>query len=143
MNSRKLADDRGAITVFVVVIAASLLLGFGLVVDGGVKLAAVERADSIAEQAARAGAQAIDASTLRATGQARIDPVAAANAARSYLASIGVQGQVVVDPSAVIVDVTIRRSTKVLGLIGINSVVGHGHAQARLAPGIATDEGTS
>jgi Flp pilus assembly protein TadG len=143
MNSRRLADDRGAITVFVVVIAASLLLGFGLVVDGGVKLAAVERADSIAAQAARAGAQAINTSTLRATGQARIDPAAAANAARSYLASIGVQGQVVVDPSAVTVDVTIRRSTKVLGLIGINNVVGHGHAQARLAPGIATDEGTS
>lgn len=143
MSRRYVTDDHGAITVFVVVIAASLLLGFGLVVDGGVKLAAVERADSVAEQAARAGAQAIDTSALRATGQARIDPAAAANAARNYLASIGVQGQVLVDPSTVTVDVTIRRDTKVLGLIGINSVVGHGHAQARLAPGIATDEGTS
>ena len=143
MSRRHLTDDRGTITVFVVVIAASLLFALGLVVDGGVKLAAVERADSIAEQAARAGAQAVDTSTLRATGQALIDPAAAANAARSYLASIGVQGQVVADSSTVIVDVTIRRDTKVLGLIGINSVVGHGHAQARLAPGIATDEGTS
>jgi len=143
MNSRQRTDDHGAITVFVVVIAASLLLAFGLVVDGGLKLAAVERADSIAEQAARAGAQAIDTSTLRATGQAHIDSAAAVTAARAYLASVGVVGQVVVNPSMVTVDVTIRRSTKVLDLIGINNVVAHGHAQARLAPGIATDEGAS
>lgn len=135
-------DDRGSVTVFVVVIAASLLFAFGLVVDGGVKLAATERADAIAEQAARAGAQAIDTAALRATGQAHIDPTAAAAAARAYLSSLRVQGQVAVNGSTVTVDVTLHRQTKVLGLIGINSVEGHGHAQARLAPGIATDEGT-
>lgn len=141
MNRRQGVGDRGSLTLFTLVLAAGLLLAFGLVVDGGTKLAASRRATEVAEQAARAGAQALDATSLRAGGAARLDPTVAASAARAYLGSAGVPGEVQADSAGVTVEVTIHRATAVLGLVGIHTVTAYGHAHARLAPGIASEAG--
>lgn len=143
MSREVLNSEDGSLTVFVAVIVAGLLVAFGLVVDGGQQLAATERADSIAQQAARAGAQALDAQALRATGVAQLDPSAAVAAADAYLRAAGIVGSAHADASGVTVDVLIHRATDVLGVIGIHTVTAHGHAHARIAPGITTDEATS
>ncbi len=54
------AEEVGVVTAFVVVMAIALLLVTGLVFDGGRAIVAKRHAINVAEQAARAGAQAID-----------------------------------------------------------------------------------
>ena len=67
-------DERGRVTAFVVVITTACLLFAGLVLDGGLALAAKTKAIGQAQEAARAGAQALDLATYRANGKARLDP---------------------------------------------------------------------
>lgn len=52
--------DRGSITPFVAIIAATLLLLAGLVIDGSRQLATAARAVAVAEEAARSAVQHID-----------------------------------------------------------------------------------
>ena len=77
---RRPSCERGAIGVFLAVLVPGLLLIIGLAVDGGAKVAATQRANAIADEAARAGGQALDVSAAL-TGQVRIDPAAAVAAA--------------------------------------------------------------
>ncbi|MDP9241277.1 MAG: pilus assembly protein TadG-related protein, partial [Actinomycetota bacterium] len=51
--------DRGSVSVFFVVAAIAMLTMLGLVVDGGGKIRAIQRADAAAAEAARQGGQAI------------------------------------------------------------------------------------
>ena len=67
LRSRLRDDDRGSLSLFVVVVFVALLVTIGLVVDGGGKIRALQRADAVAAQAARAGGQAIVASTANTT----------------------------------------------------------------------------
>src|SRR3546814_2863091 len=63
----RVVNERGSVTAFVVIMTSALLAMAGLVIDGGYALAAHRRAFNEAEAAARAGAQAVDLDTLRAT----------------------------------------------------------------------------
>jgi len=128
--------DRGQVTAFVVVMAAALLLCVGLVLDGGLLLAAKRRASNEAEQAARAGAQAINTDAYRATGVLRLDPVRAGAAARAYLAAAGHQGTVRVAADRVGVTVQITQPMQLLGLAGIGSMTVTGRGAARAARGV-------
>ena len=58
-------DERGSITPFVVIVALAIILLAGLVIDGGRQLNAKGRAVAYAQEAARAGAQAVDVSDPR------------------------------------------------------------------------------
>ena len=93
---RPVSLDGGAVTVFVVVLAAALLVMAGLVIDGGYALAAREEATNTAEQAARAGADALAPESVRAGGAPSVDPAAAAAAATRYLAAVEHTGTVAV-----------------------------------------------
>ncbi len=75
--------EAGSVSVLVAVLGFALLLMLGLVVDGGRQLIAYRRAANDAEQAARAGAGALNPAGLR-TGTYILDPAAAAAAARHY-----------------------------------------------------------
>lgn len=126
--------ERGALSVFLAVLVPGLLLIIGLAVDGGAKVAATQRADAIAEEAARAGGQALDISAALA-GQVRIDPTAAVAAAQDYLHRTGVQGAVtVVDGGTLRVTTTIAQPTTFLGLIGIPTLTVQGSGTAALIP---------
>lgn len=59
------ARDRGSAAIIVVVFALTLLVLAGFVVDGGLAIANKERAQDIAEQAARYAAQDLDEDELR------------------------------------------------------------------------------
>ena len=125
-------DEDGMVTAFVVVMVLALLLVAGLVLDGGLALAAKVQAIDDAQAAARAGAQAIDLSTYRATGQVTLDAATATTDAEQALAVSGHPGTVAVVGDVVTVTVTINQPTQILDLVGITQLreTGSGSATA-------------
>jgi Flp pilus assembly protein TadG len=124
--------ERGSISVFLAILVPGLLLVVGLAVDGGAKVSALERADAVADEAARAGGQAIDVAAALA-GDVRIDPAAAVAAAQEYLARNDVVGSVdVLDGDTLRVTTTVTEPTVFLGLVGIDDFTVHGVGTARL-----------
>ena len=124
--------ESGMVTAFVVVFTLALLVMAGLVLDGGLALAAKVQAIDDAQAAARAGAQAIDIPLYRATGQITLDPEAATADAEAYLADAGHTGTVAVNGEQVTVTVTISQPTQLLSLAGVGhiTVTGSGSATA-------------
>lgn len=130
-------DEVGMVTAFVVIFTFALLLLAGLVIDGGLALAARVQAIDEAQAAARAGAQAINLPLFHSTGQIVLDPSEATADAKRYLAAAGHSGTVVVTGNEVIVAVTISHPTQILSIAGINqlSVSGTGSATAEQGNG--------
>jgi Flp pilus assembly protein TadG len=83
--ARRARDERGSISMFMVIFTISVLLLAGLVYDGGLAIAARQRAADIAEEAARAGANAVDTDTLREGQPLRLDPNQACANARELV----------------------------------------------------------
>lgn len=151
-NGRLRFDDSGRVTAFFVVLTTAVMLFAGLVLDGGLALAAKVRAIGAAQEAARAGAQAIDLGAYRTDGTLRLDPDRAAALARSYLADAtisrshatggrpsGLTVSVVVVGDTVTVTVAVSEPTQLLGLVGISSirVSGTGSAHPDRGPDVA------
>lgn len=100
--------ESGAVSTFLAVLALALLAAVGLVVDGGHKVNALREASQLADNAARAGAQAIDLDTLRTDGDLLLLPDQAEQEARDYLTSLGyTTAEVVVDENTISVTVEI------------------------------------
>lgn len=134
-------EDRGSLTVMTAVLALALLAVAGLVVDGTAQLRAGQHATGAAQQAARAGAEALDAAALRAGGPVSVDPAAAAATARAYLSATGYSGTVTVTGQTTLqVTVTVHQPTVILGLIGVDSYTATGTATADLEHGIVSAE---
>ena len=125
--------EPGAVTIFVAVAMIGLLAMAGLVVDGAAKVRAVQRADRVAVEAARAAGQTVDLAGLLAGEPLTVDRRAAATAARRYLDAAGVEGSVEAAGGASL-RVTTRTSerTVFLGLIGIHQLEVSGQAEVRL-----------
>lgn len=135
---RRLREDQdGRVTAFVVIIVTAILLFAGLVLDGGLALAAKVRALGEAQEAARAGAQEIDLAAYRATGTLRLEPQQASAAARNYLAATGHTGTVSVAGNTVNVTVTVNQSTQLLNVIGLGSITVTATGQAQPQRGIS------
>lgn len=108
--------ERGSLTVMTAVLALALLAVTGLVVDGTGQLRAGQQATGAAQEAARAGAEALDAAALRAGGPITVDPANAATTARAYLTAAGYPGTVTVTgPTTLRVSVTVHRPTVLSG----------------------------
>ena len=122
--------DAGQITAFVVVMMAALILLVGLVLDGGLTLAARERALGEAQEAARAGAQGINLAIYRQDGALVLNPALAAADAQRYLASIGSQGTVQVTGNTVTVTVVITQRMQILDAAGLTAITVHATASA-------------
>lgn len=136
----RLADtdrEAGSVTVFATITVLGILILCGLVVDGGAKLRAVQHADRVATEAARAAGQAADVAAL-ASGEARVDRQAAVDAATAFLTAAGATGTATVsaDGTSVEVTVTATAPTVFLGLIGIPGFTVAGHGQATLVHGV-------
>jgi hypothetical protein len=127
---RARAGDSGQITAFVVVMMAALILLAGLVLDGGLTLDARERALAEAQQAARAGAQALQLAIYRQNGTLVINPADARADARAYLASIGASGTVTVTGNTVTVTVTLTQPMQILDAAGLTAITVHATASA-------------
>lgn len=124
-------DEHGRVTAFVVVITTACLVFAGLVLDGGLALAAKTTAIGHAQEAARAGAQELDLAAYRTGGDARLDPSAAQAAAQRYLGAVGATGTVAADATTVRVHVDTQQRTQILGLIGLGEIAVSGDGQAR------------
>jgi len=133
---RTLRGEDGTVTAFVVIFVAALILLAGLVIDGGLALAARVRAINEAQAAARAGAQAIDLASYRAGEPLALDPDQARQSARAYLAATGHDGTVSVRGDTVEVTVRITQPMQILGLGGIASLTVTGHGAARPRHGV-------
>ena len=107
-------SDRGSVSIVVAVLGLAFLMVAGLAVDGGRKLGALSEARDIADNAARAGAQAVDTDSYRTTGTPTLDPAAATVAANDYLGSVGHSGTVTVTGTTVTVTVAITVPTRFL-----------------------------
>lgn len=143
MNRRLRGDESGTASVFVIGIVLVLMVVAGLVVDGGRAINARAALADDAEQAARAGANVLDLDTLRATGDVRIDPAGARDAAERFLDARGYRPDEIVsiEADAAQVHVVLTRvvPTSLLSLIMINEFTVDGEATARAAVGIVNE----
>ncbi len=87
-------DDRGAVSALVAVLALGILAGLALVVDGGRSLGALTEAQDIADNAARAGTQAVDLERWRTDGRPVIDRDLAQSAVADFMAASGLGDRV-------------------------------------------------
>lgn len=140
MRERWRSED-GAITVFVVGLTFAMLLVAGLVYDGGRILAARREAHDLADNAARAAAQAVDVDALRAGAAPTLDPIAAQIAAETYLADTGREGEVTVTADRVQVTVSITTSMALLQLAGLSERTVTATGEARIVRGVTGAEG--
>lgn len=129
-------DEGGMVTATVVIFTVTLLAVVGLVFDGGTLLTANRRAINEADAAARAGAQAVDLSSLRGGGAVLVDPVLAEDRAREYLALVGHDGSVSVDGATVTVEVSFVERLSILGAFGVGPRTIKGVGVARAVRGI-------
>jgi Flp pilus assembly protein TadG len=138
MRRRSPDDDRGALSLMIVVLFVPLVVLAGIIVDGGAKLTADENAVALAQEAARAGATTVDASSAYRSGSFVVDQQQAQAAAIGYLEQASVrQFTVSADGTrAISVSVTITEPTRFLSLIGIGSFRCTGTARASLVTGV-------
>jgi hypothetical protein len=127
-------NERGSVTVFLAVAAVGLLALVGLVVDGAAKVRAVQRADRLAAEAARAAGQAVDLTGVLAGEAIRVDRRAALVAAGDYLRAAGAEGSAHVSSDGRTVTVTTHATqpTVFLGLIGMGEFAVRGRAEVDL-----------
>ncbi len=133
------AGERGSFSLMLVIMAVALLALAGLVVDGGGKLDEAENASAVAQEAARAGAGMVNQGKAYSTGAFTVDPGQAIAAAQAYLASVasaGYTGSVNASPESIQVTVTVTQPTKILSIIGIDSMTVTRSATADLVTGV-------
>ena len=115
--------DAGAVSIQLLYIAVIGILFAAALYGGGTLFAARSHGYSLAQSAARAGAQQIDLATYRSTGQVRLDRARAARAAKQYLAARGATATVdKVTVTAITVTATSRQPTPALRPFGYGSV---------------------
>ena len=132
--------ERGSVTAFVVVFPVALLAVAGLVADGGRMITAHREAFNEAEAAARAGAQEVNISALRAGSGVVLDPEAARQRALDYVTATGHQGTVEVDGDVVRVHVRIEQDMTILGAFGVGPKTVEGVGEARAVRGVTAGE---
>lgn len=134
MDSQRRAErEQGSVSIFLLTASFIMIVLTGLAVDLGGQVYALQRVDDVAAQAARAGAEQVLGGPAVEGQAVQVDTGAAANAARSYLATAGVSGDVSVDgDDTLTVTTNATYPTKFLTIIGINSLRVTGHSTARL-----------
>jgi Flp pilus assembly protein TadG len=141
-RSARAGSDRGSVSLYFAIITLAALVMAGFVIDGGAALATRERAADLATEAARAGANALTPSSLRALPSGlRADPGAAQAAADRVLQAGDATGQVSVDGERVSVTVTIHKRTVILSAVGLDDISQTASASATPLYGGTTQAG--
>ncbi len=134
-------DDDGRVAVWFAILTFGFIVLLGLTLDGGAKIRALQRADNIATEAARAAGQAINAPQAIIGGAKQIDPDQAVAAAQAYIAAAGATCppagcvQIAADLQHITVTVRVTYDPVVLGFIGIDSWTVTGTTTATLVVG--------
>ena len=136
--------DAGQVSAFIVIMITALFLFAGLVLDGGLALRDKVQAIDEAQEAARAGAQSLDLTQYRASGDVVLVPAQAAAAAHTYLRATGNPladtAQVTVVGDRVTVTVTRSQPTQILSIAGLGTITVHGTGTAVARHGIDAPE---
>ncbi|MFD9129757.1 hypothetical protein [Kitasatospora sp. NPDC059571] len=137
--------DSGALSLFVAISAAALVVLVAIVLDLGGRLRAVERADARAQEAARAAGQQLDLdAVLQGRGYRVVSEQAAADAADAYLSAYHLTGRtrLLDDGRTVEVRTTGTYTTALLGLVipKFTHLDVHGYGRATLVHGITEAE---
>lgn len=125
--------ERGAATIFVLLLTVALLVGAGLVIDGGYAMAERRKLSTQAEQAARVGADALQEASLRDGGQPEVDPARARQAAFTYLAQVRApRATMTITGQVVTVRLHGESKTAILSIAGLTHipVAGAGSAES-------------
>lgn len=125
--------------MFPLVVSALFVLG-SLVIDAGFVRGAKRQAVAEANAAALDGARALDLGALRATGERRVNPVAASQRVRAFLGPTGHDGEVRVQGARVTVTVRFEQRTPLLTVIGTSGMTVRGTGSARLVAGVEGPE---
>lgn len=138
IGGRRQSDERGVAAVWTLIIASAVFIPLiGLVGGGGELVNEQVSARRAAEQAARAGADALSEASLR-SGVDRVDAGTAIARANQMLTTAGWSGSVQVEGSRVIVTVDDIRSPPFLSFLGL------GHTPVRetgIADAITSPDG--
>ena len=129
------SGERGSITTFVVLLVVPMLMMAGLAFDGGRILTGRREAFDIAQNAALAGAQAIDGAAIR-QGEVSVNAALVHANAAQYLSDRGFTGTVSVTAAEVSVEVTQQVDMWLLSLIGVGPKTVVGEATSRLVRGV-------
>lgn len=115
------ASDRGRVSVFLSVVVVGVLAVIGVAADAPGQWRALLYASNVATEAGRAAGQAVDIDHTAATGEHRVDPDAAVDAAYDYLAAAGVDSTVTLseDLTEITVEVNYEYEPQILGLFGL------------------------
>lgn len=135
--------DDGALSVYVAICAAALVILVGIVLDLGGRLRAVENADARAQEAARAASQQLDVDAVLQGKGYRVLAGQAQTAATTYLAPYHLKSETrLVDDHTVEVRVTGTYTTALLGgvLPDFTHLEVHGYGKATLVHGITEAE---
>lgn len=127
-------NERGSFTIFGAIVSVALLLGVGLVYDGGGQIRAQRGASRLAAEAARAAGQAVDPGGA-STGLVGVDKSAARREAVRYLASQDVTGEVTFRGDRIVVTVHDSYAPTFLGGVGVGPIPVTGEAEAVLVQG--------
>ncbi|WP_354643312.1 hypothetical protein [Kitasatospora camelliae] len=133
--------DTGAVSTFVAVSAAALVILVGIVLDLGGRLRVIEQTDALAQEAARAGGQQLDEAALRDGRGYLVDEPRAREAVQAYLAGHHLTGEVDLHtPGVVSVTIDAHYDTSLLRLIRINTLPVRGTGKAVLVHGVTNEE---
>ncbi|KAE8765366.1 pilus assembly protein TadG-related protein [Georgenia thermotolerans] len=132
--------ERGSISAWLALGSVVMILCAGLAVDLGGRVHALQRAQDVAAQAARAGGQQVVASAAIQGRALTVDPGAAVAGAEEYLAAKDATGAVTATDTTVTVSVTDTYRTVFLGIIGIDALEVTSTASARLVRTLGGDE---
>jgi hypothetical protein len=131
--------DQGSVSLIMVILAIGMFAMAGLVIDGGIALAARGRATELAQEAARAGAGALAPGSLRGPRpDLQADPGAATRAAQQILDAGGAHGEVTVSGAEVTVTARVTRRPVMLLAFGVSDLTGSGAATATVLHGTTT-----
>ncbi len=133
--------EQGGLSIFVAICVMALVALLGLIVDGGGKLKASERADAIAQEAARAGGEQIDAGRAIPGNGIVVDPAAAHDAAVRYLQQAGFKGSYNIYPADGGRELVVDLSSTYQSIWGLGDMPVRGHATAALVYGVTAPKG--
>lgn len=134
-------DERGSISIWLVTSSFVMMMLVGLAVDLGGQVHAKQRAHNIAAEAARTGAQQVQAAPAIQGQYVRVDAAAARTTAEQYLAAAGIEGTVTVTGGDTIhVAVTDTYTPTFLSFIGIGDLTVTSDASARIVRSLGGTE---
>ena len=137
--ARRQQGERGSVIVFTTIWVTAVLMGVAVLNDGARLVNAHRKAFNLAEAAARAGSQEIDAERLRGSGVNELDPARAEARAVDYLSAAGYPGSASATAEGISVQVSFSQPAGMLRLLGLGPRQVTASASSRPAEGVTTE----